>query len=483
MITDKFIKKLTQGVAFFLIAVGVSALPINYSSDSGVLISGSAARATTGGGPIVLDGMDPVCHSGGENTGLYIARVLKKVHAGAVNPNNGHIAVLGSNGGTNSCGAAWAAKLPQYLGEFTTAPSVDFYTTDAQISSFFSSTITSATPALIWIPDNWSRGASKEAIFTSNAEKIADFVNSGGGLFANMGTYGWLTALLPSATYNNGGCNGGPEATADGIADFNLSNTIVAACWHGYFTGNVGTLKTLVDYPYPTASSTRKAVSIGGGSVSLPSSFTLAISPTSPNAGEDLTITATAQTLAGVPQAGVTVTITVSSGPDAGQTLTAVTNASGIATLTVRTNSTGTAVYTATATVNGVAKTVSATVSWNPPTTTTVAPTTSTTSTTSTTTSTVAPSTTTSVAPSTTIKVVPSTTVAETIAPTTSVVETTVPVVAEVTTTTVHDHSTHSHDLPKTGGAFTKSLLLGLSSILFGMFTLIYIRRRESQDK
>jgi LPXTG-motif cell wall-anchored protein len=489
MITDKFIKKLTQGVAFFLIAVGVSALPINYSSDSGVLISGSAARATTGGGPIVLDGMDPVCHSGGENTGLYIARVLKKVHDGATNPNNGRIAILGSNGTNNSCGSSWATKITQYVSEFTTAPGVDFYTTNTQIETFFASTITSAQPALIWIPDNWSRSSVIEATFTTNAEKIADFVNSGGGLFANMGSYGWLSALLPSATYNNGGCNGGPDATADGIADFALSNSIVAACWHGYFTGNVGTLKTLVDYPYPTASSTRKAVSIGGGSVSLPSSFTLAISPTTPNAGEDLTITATAQTLAGVPQSGVTVTVTVSSGPDAGQTLTATTNASGVATLTVRTNSTGTAVYTATATVNGVAKTVSATVSWNPPTTTTAAPTTSTTSTTSTTTSTAAPSTTTSVAPSTTvaiapsttIKVVPSTTVAEAIAPTTSIIETTVPVVAEVTTTTVHDHGTHSHDLPKTGGAFTKSLLLGLSSILFGILTLIYIRRKESK--
>jgi len=92
----------------------------------------------------------------------------------------------------------------------------------------------------------------------------------------------------------------GPDATADGTSDFGLTNSIVAACWHGYFTGNVGTLKVLVDYPYPTASSTRKAVSIGGGSVSLPSSFTLAISPATPKAGEDLTITATAQTIAGV---------------------------------------------------------------------------------------------------------------------------------------------------------------------------------------
>lgn len=414
------------------------------------IIGGAKTANASGGGPIVLDGMDPVCHSGYESTGQYIARVLKKVHDGASNPNNGHIAILGSNAGTNSCGASWATKIAEYTAEFGTAPVIDFYTTNAGITSFFASTINSAQPAMIWIPDNWSRSGTTEAIFTANAEKIADFVNSGGGLFANNGSYGWLTALLPSAVFNNGGCNGGPEATSDGIADFNLNNTIVAACWHGYFTGNVGTLKALVDYPYPSSSDTRKAVSIGGGSVSLPSSFTLAISPETPNAGEDLVITANAQTLAGVPQAGVTVTVTVSSGPDAGQTLTATTNSSGVATITVRTNSVGTAIYTATATVNGVAKTVSATVSWNPPTTTT------------------APPTTTTIAPSTTVA-------PTTVAPTTTVEAIVVPVETSstvVTTTTVHDHSTHSHGpLPQTGTGIT--WLWGIVMILAGyiMFT------------
>jgi hypothetical protein len=450
-------------LGLFLIVVGLtSVFSVVPNKNVDYIIGGAQKVNASGGGPIVLDGMDPVCHSGYESTGQYIARVLKKVHDGAINPNNGHIAILGSNGGNNSCGASWASKLPEYLGEFTTAPSVDFYTTDAQISSFFSTTITSATPALIWIPDNWSRSASKETLFTNNAEKIADFVNSGGGLFANNGTYGWLTALLPSAVYNNGGCNGGPEATSDGITDFNLNNTIVAACWHGYFTGNVGTLKTLVDYPYPTLSSTRKAVSIGGGSVSLPSSFTLNISPTNPNAGEDLVITATAQTLAGVPQAGVTVTVTVSSGPDAGQTLTATTNSSGVATITVRTNSVGTAVYTATATVNGVAKTVSATVSWNPPTTTTAPPTTTT----------IAPTTT--VSPSTTVA---PTTVAPATIPTTTVENVVVPEL--VTTTTVHDHSTHSHGpLPQTGTGI--SWLYGVALTLLG-YIILFTKKKTSK--
>ena len=450
-------------LGIFLIVIGLtSVFSVVPNKNVDYIIGGAQKVNASGGGPIVLDGMDPVCHSGYESTGQYIARVLKKVHDGASNPNNGHIAILGSNGGNNSCGASWSSKLTEYLGEFTTAPSVDFYTTDAQIDSFFSTTITSATPALIWIPDNWSRSASKETLFTNNAEKIADFVNSGGGLFANNGTYGWLTALLPSAVYNNGGCNGGPEATTDGIADFNLNNTIVAACWHGYFTGNVGTLKTLVDYPYPTLSSTRKAVSIGGGSVSLPSSFTLDISPTNPNAGEDLVITATAQTLAGVPQAGVTVTVTVSSGPDAGQTLTATTNSSGVATITVRTNSVGTAVYTATATVNGVAKTVSATVSWNPPTTTTAPPTTTT----------IAPTTT--VSPSTTVA---PTTVAPATIPTTTVENVVVPEL--VTTTTVHDHSTHSHGpLPQTGTGI--SWLYGVALTLLG-YIILFTKKKTSK--
>jgi len=241
---------------------------------------------------------------------------------------------------------------------------------------------------------------------------------------------------------------------------------MVAACWHGYFTGNVGTLKTLVDYPYPSITSTRKAVSIGGGSVSLPSSFTLAISPTNPNAGEDLTITATAQTISGIPQAGVVVTVTVSSGPDAGQTLTATTNASGIATIVVRTNTQGTAVYTATATVNGVAKTVSATVNWNPPTTTTAAPTTTVAATTTVeTTTTLAPTTTN--APTT----VPAP-VAVTVAPTsTEQVTTTSEVVAP--TTTEHDHSTHSHGpLPKTGSSVLAWILIAIGLVLFGISVL-----------
>jgi hypothetical protein len=469
----KKVNKKIKVLKLLAIIISVSALLlISKSTIAPNLSITSSVNASGTGGPIVLDGMDPVCHSGGEGTWGYIAQVLKKTHDGATNQNSGAIAVLGANGATNSCGGNWNTLLTaKYLGQFTTAPTVNFYSSAAQVDTFFS-TINTLKPAVIWIPDNWSRSSAVEASFTSNAEVIADFVNSGGGLFANMGTYGWLTALLPSAAYNSGGCNGGPEATADGIADFGLTNTKVAACWHGYFTGNVGTLKTLVDYPYPSASSTRKAVSIGGGAVSLPSSFTLAISPTSPNAGEDLTITATAQTISGIPQAGVTVTITVSSGPDAGSTLTATTNSSGVATITVRTNSQGTAVYTATATVNGVAKTVSATVSWNPPVT-TVPPPVTTTSTSSTTTS--VPLQTTTLP-----EVVQTTTTAYLALPLPQEVTTTTelsPVpdlgISSSPKTTVHDHSKHSHGLlPETGSNSSNGIKLALLIACIGLIIM-----------
>jgi hypothetical protein len=409
----------------------------------GIFSSSQANAATSGGGPMVLDGMDPVCHSGYEGTGAYIAQVLKKTYDQVSNSNDGTIAILGANGANNSCGGNWQTLLStQYLDSFTTAPTVNFYNTEAEVTSFFSS-INTSTPAVIWIPDNWSRSSAVESVFTTNAEVIADFVNSGGGLFANMGSYGWLTALLPSATYNNGGCNGGPEATEDGASDFELTDPMVMACWHGFFTGNVGTLKTLVDYPYPSPTSDRVAVSIGGGEVSLPSSFTLSISPENPEAGQDLTVTATARTLDGVPQSGVTVTVTVSAGPDAGQTFTAVTDSSGVAIITIRTDSIGTAVYTATAVVNGVSKTVSTTVTWASPT-------------------------------------APPTTVPETAVPEPTVPQTAPPVVqiAEpVTETTVHDHSTHDHGpkiikLPSTGIGFNFWLVsFGILFIAAGFFT------------
>ena len=153
--------KSLQRVSIILCAVfGLLGILSLTDTQNPVSPAPALASGTGTGGPIVLDGMDPVCHSGWESTGQYIAKVLKKLHDGAVNNNNGHIAIIGSNAGTTSCGASWATQLSsQFLAQFSSAPVVDFYTTNAQINSFFSTTITSNPPAVLWIPDNWSRSS------------------------------------------------------------------------------------------------------------------------------------------------------------------------------------------------------------------------------------------------------------------------------------------------------------------------------------
>jgi hypothetical protein len=204
---------LLMAVGFIL---GFSVIPFT-PSDNGFIIAGGVARAA-GGGPIVLDGMDPVCHASyGENTDQYIAKVVKSVYNQSSMPgNNGKIAILGVASLTSAggCGGNWNTLLTtKFLTQFGTLasglqPNVQFITTATELNTFFSTDITSAPPRMLWIPDDWSRSGTIGNIFTTNAEKIADFVNSGGGLFASHNSYGWVTALLPSAVYNNGGCNG-----------------------------------------------------------------------------------------------------------------------------------------------------------------------------------------------------------------------------------------------------------------------------------
>lgn len=191
--------------------LGFSIIPFS-PSDSGLIIAGGVAHAS-GGGPIVLDGMDPVCHAVyGESTDQYIAKVVKSVYDQSSMPgNNGKIAILGASSLTNAggCGGNWNTLLStKFLAQFTVAPTVQFINTDAELNTFFSTGLAASAPRMLWIPDDWSRSGTTGNIFTTNAEKIADFVNSGGGLFASHNSYGWVTALLPSAVYNNGGCNG-----------------------------------------------------------------------------------------------------------------------------------------------------------------------------------------------------------------------------------------------------------------------------------
>jgi uncharacterized surface anchored protein len=58
---------------------------------------------------------------------------------------------------------------------------------------------------------------------------------------------------------------------------------------------------------------------------------------------------------------------------------------------------------------------------------------------------------------------------------------TSVVVEAPITTTTVHDHSSHSHEpnLPQTGAQFLYRVLLSVYAICFGFFLIIFKKAKQ----
>ncbi len=225
------------------------------------------------GGPVVLDGMDPTDHDdcSSPGTGDYIKQSFTGIAPHVRVPNDAWIAVLGSASTRPVCGGEdLATRMTFYLSGVTglNATPAIYYPDATAIDSFFTG-LSSGTlkPMIIWYTDE--TGPETRAAFAAHATAIAAFPASGGGLFTNENGYAWLTALLPGATYTEGGSSQGPEATALGFTDFGFTNAIVASIWHGHFAGDTGDLKPLTDYPFPDPTSPRVAVSIGGAKVNV----------------------------------------------------------------------------------------------------------------------------------------------------------------------------------------------------------------------
>jgi outer membrane protein OmpA-like peptidoglycan-associated protein len=249
-------------LATTLLGAAIAAVPLVVPD-----ITPSAVAAV--GGPVVLDGMDPVCHATmGEPTGGYIRAVLAGLHTNATRTNDGSIAVVGVDASTSSCGGTFGGFMGSFTSAITPAPTVRYYPDSNAITGLFDAIeVGTATPAVVWIPDGAYAGA---AALSARAQDLADFVGSGGGLFSNYSEYGWLPVLIPGAQFNEGGCNGGPAVTATGKASFpSLTDELVTACWHGFFTGDIGALTVLVDWPYPRPTDDRVGVAIGGVQVTL----------------------------------------------------------------------------------------------------------------------------------------------------------------------------------------------------------------------
>ena len=215
----------------------------------------TAARASVGG-PVILGGDDLTDH-GGSVAGdpvqgwLYIQRAIEDIGPDVTRAgNDGSIAALGSS-----------SNLPPVDGDAGSAiglvgskvgRTVAYYDGDVAINQFFVDLAGgTAKPAIIWIAGSRASNdlsGTEPAALTANAPAIAAFVASGGGLMSHGTEYGWLTALLPSASTNSSSSSDDLYFTAEGLAAFPSLTVgdINAGPWHSHFQGDLGGLAVLV---------------------------------------------------------------------------------------------------------------------------------------------------------------------------------------------------------------------------------------------
>lgn len=232
------------------------------------------------GGPVILGGDDLTDHgcvdSGVNEAGwLYIEKAVGNIlntPGNITRPgNDGSIAALGSAPSTATCSDAGAA-----IGSAAAAlgKTVTYYDGAAALTQFFNDlTSGNVNPAMLWIPGTDASNdldSTEGAVLAANAQKIAAFVASGGGLMAHgcdgefdcQTAYGWLTVVLPGIVVAEGCTVDGAMLTPLGQAAFpGLSDAdIQAGPCHNHFEGDFGGLGVLA------RDGEGRAFILGGGS-------------------------------------------------------------------------------------------------------------------------------------------------------------------------------------------------------------------------
>ena len=230
-----------------------------------------AARAWAG--PVILGGDDLTDHGFRDGLGqnqdgwLYIEKALDNLDSGVTRPGpfTVDIAALGSAGNVAcppACSGGNAGDAVQSAAS-NNGLTVQFFDGAAAISGFFTSLGTGAVnPRIIWLAGTDASNdldTAEGAALTANANAIASFVASGGGLMSHgcddvdecVDAYGWLTQLLPGASAVTGCDSDGAMLTPAGMAAFpGLSNSEidsnVGPC-HNHFEGNLGSLQILAN--------------------------------------------------------------------------------------------------------------------------------------------------------------------------------------------------------------------------------------------
>ena len=212
-----------------------------------MLFAPGAAQA----GSYILSGTDSDDHggfSGGVNVGgwLFMQKVLENLSSTvSVNTANRVIVSLGTSGATAGSAAASAYSQALLVGSGWTFVTIDGTTSvNNYLTGLTVGTTNLANTAIIMLDssaNNVSGGISsaEEALLTSNAGSLNSVLSSGGGLFSQSNSYGWLAALLPGAASGGTGSASPLTLTTAGNAAFPaLTNSdLSTGPWHSSFTG------------------------------------------------------------------------------------------------------------------------------------------------------------------------------------------------------------------------------------------------------
>jgi hypothetical protein len=286
-------------------------------------VSAAPVGAVQEGGPVILDGTDSGLHgsialdgsgvpkaSELRSTWVYELKAWETLLAGVPSSydHNGKVAIVGASASTttsNNCGGA-AHYVSQRLA--SGAVEIDYFEGAAAISTLFDDVFAgTANYQMIQIVEQGWCGngmdGTEAAAVNARGPAIAAHVNRGGALFAQSQSYGWLNSLFPDLSASTA-CGGStPELTAAGFAQFpGLTNSNIAAPWHNCFTASGEFPLT----PLALQDGTHTVI-LGGDSVTLPSTVSLATTPEQPRPGDEVCTTATVVDSAGDPVEGASV--------------------------------------------------------------------------------------------------------------------------------------------------------------------------------
>ena len=235
-----------------------------------VVLAASLLAGAAHAGPFILAGTDADDHgtfSGGVNQDgwFFMQTALQAIAAGSsLSTPNRVVVALGSES-TALTAAQSAFSFSTLVAAGWTFLSVPTLTNASLLNAL-------ALGGIVMLDsgnDNISGGRTdaEEAVLTTNAGALNNFVGNGGGLFSQAGTYGWLSALVPGLAVTTAQFTG-LALTPTGQGAFpGLTNAdLSAGPYHQNFT-NVGSIPVLATGQNGTLN---VIIGAAGGSITIP---------------------------------------------------------------------------------------------------------------------------------------------------------------------------------------------------------------------